>query len=131
RHVVLTRDERHRIDGVPFGCDQQAAVQDHSSHGFSGTVSSARTSRRSSAHSGSTGRLRRNSSTAAPLGLCGTGLITATRLPLRTTSIVSPPRSTRVSTSEKFRATSVAVISVATIVVTTSDYRSRGRRRQL
>ena len=94
----------------PFPLDQQAGI-DQDGQGLSGTApASLRIRRTSSARSSSTGgavarsSLKRAAETRRARGV----VITATGAPARVTSI-SSPWATRFNTSEKLRATSVAV----------------------
>ena len=95
--------------GVPLPLDQQVGV-DQDGQAPSGGATVLRAARTSSTKSSSTlGAFRissrkRSGETARAFA----GLITATGAPERTTSISSPP-ATRLSTSEKRRATSVAL----------------------
>ncbi len=121
------RDDTDRSLLIPDECldhgafalvrDEQIGV-DQDGQGFSGGPASARIARTSAAKSSSTGGAAASSSRkrAASINRIRGGAITATAAPARVISI-SSPAATRFRTSEKRRATSVA-LSLAT----TSSY---------
>src|SRR5262245_755628 len=95
---------------VPLEIDEQIGV-DQERHGSAGGPTLFRSSRRSSANLSSVlGALAMSSRNCSPdMNRCLGRETIATGAPLRVTSI-SSPLATRLRTSEKFRATSVAVI---------------------
>jgi hypothetical protein len=110
--TILVANQHLERRGAPFALplDQEPCI-DQDGQGLSGIrPASRRRRRRSSANASSTGgaeaRSSRNRAAGRSLGLGGA--INATGAPARVTSI-SSPAATRFSTSEKLRATSVAV----------------------
>jgi hypothetical protein len=106
---VLVVDERLDRPGTALALDEQVRV-DQDGQGFSGTPASRRIRRRSSANPSSTwgSDLSKVRSLLAGSTRTRGGASTATGAPFRTISI-SSPAATRLRTSEKLRAASVAL----------------------
>lgn len=109
--VLLVRDERFELPrtGLPLPIDQQVGV-DQDGQGASGAPTESRIARASATKSSSTGGAEASSSRnlSAERSRALGGEMTATGAPARVTSI-SSPAATRFRTSEKRRATSVAL----------------------
>ncbi len=117
--IVLVADDLVQGTACPLGCDQDRGVEDQAFQRRVSGASEARSSRSSAGQLGSAGRDRSMPLTSRP-EVAAAGAMLAIARPRRSTTNVSPVRSTSSRRDEKRLAASVAVRRRTT---SQSDYR--------